>query len=65
MKRLVCSRKRRDSDTILPLSNHYTIPEDFTTIPGPSSQVKTTHKFLCKCKNSVFELTHLAEVRDK
>ena len=38
MKRLVCSRKRRDSDTILPLSNHYTIPEDFTTIPGPNSQ---------------------------
>lgn len=36
LKRLVCRRKRRDSDTILPLSNHYTIPEDFTSIPGPN-----------------------------
>lgn len=38
LKRLYCRRKRRDSDTILPLANHYTIPEDFTTIPGPSTQ---------------------------
>lgn len=38
LKRLICRRKRRDSDTILPLANHYTIPEDFTTIPNPSNQ---------------------------
>lgn len=41
LKRLICRRKRRDSDTILPLTNHYTIPEDFTTIP--SNQVSMSN----------------------
>ncbi|XP_048729610.2 receptor-binding cancer antigen expressed on SiSo cells-like isoform X2 [Ostrea edulis] len=30
LKRLLCRRKRRTSDTILPLSNHYSIPGDFS-----------------------------------
>ncbi|XP_061169402.1 receptor-binding cancer antigen expressed on SiSo cells-like [Saccostrea echinata] len=33
IKRLICGRKRRTSDTILPLSNHYSIPQDFNQMP--------------------------------
>ncbi|XP_062580197.1 receptor-binding cancer antigen expressed on SiSo cells-like isoform X2 [Saccostrea cucullata] len=33
IKRLICGRKRRTSDTILPLSNHYSIPKDFNQMP--------------------------------
>lgn len=34
LKRLICRRKRRTSDTILPMSNHYSIPQDFNQMPA-------------------------------
>lgn len=34
LKRLLCRRKRRTSDTILPMSNHYSIPQDFNQMPA-------------------------------
>lgn len=36
LKRLICRRKRRNSDTLLPLTNHYTIPDDFGQVPSES-----------------------------
>ncbi|KAK3086998.1 hypothetical protein FSP39_000166 [Pinctada imbricata] len=38
LKRLCCRRKRRNSDTILPLTNNYSIPSDFKDSPTPSFQ---------------------------
>ncbi|XP_060069992.1 receptor-binding cancer antigen expressed on SiSo cells-like [Ylistrum balloti] len=37
-KRLFCRRKRRTSDTVLPLTNHYSIPQDFTQTPSTPKQ---------------------------
>ncbi|OWF38865.1 receptor-binding cancer antigen expressed on SiSo cells-like [Mizuhopecten yessoensis] len=37
-KRLFCRRKRRTSDTVLPLTNHYSIPQDFTQTPSAPKQ---------------------------
>ncbi|XP_033727149.1 receptor-binding cancer antigen expressed on SiSo cells-like [Pecten maximus] len=37
-KRLFCRRKRRTSDTVLPLTNHYSIPHDFTQTPSAPKQ---------------------------
>lgn len=38
LKRLICRRKRSTSDTILPMSNHYSIPQDFNQMPANTEE---------------------------
>ena len=36
LKRLICGRKRKNSDTILPLTNHYPSVEGLSAMNGTS-----------------------------
>ena len=57
LKRLWCRRKRRNSDTILPLTNHYSVPSDFKQAPTPI-QVTTHHIAIMNCPFR-FAFSHL------